>query len=94
MLNIKVLGPGCDKCDLVEQMAAVGLEELLEEDPSLEITLEHLEDPLEIEQYDIFFTPALVVNEKVVCAGRVPIKEEVVEWMRAALQQQDDLEEA
>jgi len=33
----------------------------------------------------VLFTPALVVNEKVVCAGRVPKKEEVMAWYRAAL---------
>lgn len=51
----------------------------------LEVTLEHIEDILEIEQYPILFTPALVVNEKVVCAGRVPKQEEVLGWYRAAL---------
>ena len=85
MLDVKVLGPGCRKCRQVEQMAVDGLEVLLGENPNLEVTLEHIEDLLEIEQYSILFTPALVVNEKVVCAGRVPNQEEVIGWLRDAL---------
>lgn len=88
MLNIKVLGPGCRKCQLVEQMAAAGLEELLSENPNLEATLEHITDLLEIEQYPVLSTPALVVNEKVVCAGRVPNKQEMLGWLKQAIQQQ------
>lgn len=85
MLNIKVLGPGCSKCYALERAAAAGLEQLLQEYPDLEATLEHLEDILEIEQYPILLTPALVINEKVVCAGRVPKKEEVIAWLRQAM---------
>ena len=85
MLQIKILGPGCRRCYLVEQMAVAGVEELLGENPNLETTLEHIEDWLAIEQYPIFSTPALVVNEKVVCAGRIPNKEEVIQRYREAL---------
>lgn len=85
MLNIKVLGPGCAKCYAVERAATAALEALLRENPELEATLVHIEDILEIEQYPILFTPALVVNDKVICAGRVPKKEEVIKWYREAL---------
>lgn len=85
MLNIKVLGPGCAKCYSLERAAAAALEAMLEEKPDLEATLEHIEDMLEIEQYPVLFTPALVINEKVVCAGRVPKKEEIIAWYREAL---------
>jgi hypothetical protein len=89
MLNVKVLGPGCAKCYAVEQAAAAGLEVLAKDNPDLEATLVHIEDILEIEQYPILFTPALVVNEKVVCAGRIPKKDEVLGWYRAALDHAD-----
>lgn len=85
MLNIKVLGPGCSKCYAVERAAIAGLEALGKENPELEVTFEHIEDILEIEQYPILFTPALVVNEKVVCSGRVPKRDEIIGWYRAAL---------
>ena len=88
MLNIKVLGPGCRKCHLVEQMAAAGLLEFMSENPILEATLEHSTDLLAIEQYPILSTPALVINEKVVCAGRIPNKQEVLGWFKQAIQPQ------
>jgi len=88
MLSVKVLGPGCRNCQLVEQVAMSGLEALLSENPNLEVTLEHIDDILEIEQYPILFTPGLVVNEKLVCAGRIPSEQEVIGWLREALIQQ------
>ncbi|RME37441.1 MAG: thioredoxin family protein [Thermoflexia bacterium] len=84
-LNIKVLGPGCEACDWVEQQAIAALEILAEENPDLEATIQHITDYAEITRYPILFTPGLVVNEKLVCAGRIPRIEEVVTWLREAL---------
>ncbi len=84
MLNIKVLGAGCEACNWVEQQTIAALETLAEEDPSLEATIQHVEDYHEIMKYSVMFTPALVVNEKVVCAGRIPTVEEIVGWLREA----------
>jgi hypothetical protein len=81
MLNVKILGPGCAKCYAVERAAIAGLEALMREYPNLEATLVHIEDIQGIEQYPILFTPGLVINEKLVCAGRIPKKEEVIEWL-------------
>jgi protein-disulfide isomerase len=85
MLNIKVLGAGCEACNRVEQQATAALEMLAEEDPSLEATIQHVQDYGEIMKYSVMFTPALVVNEKVVCAGRIPTVDEIVGWLREAL---------
>jgi len=85
MLEIKVLGPGCAKCYALERAARGALEQLLQERPGLQATVEHIEDILAIEQYPVLFTPALVVNEKVVCSGRVPKRDEILAWYRQAL---------
>jgi len=85
MLNVKVLGAGCEACDWVEQQTVAALERLAEEDPSLEATIQHVQDYGEIMKYSVMFTPALVVNEKVVCAGRIPTVDEIVGWLREAL---------
>lgn len=87
MLDVKILGPGCYNCGAVEQVAIAALEELAEDDPDLEATIQHLEKLEEIQRYPILFTPGLVINEKLVCAGRIPSKGEVKSWLRAALQQ-------
>lgn len=84
-LKIKILGPGCPNCQRVEENAVEALEVLGEEKPELEATLQHVTNFNEIMEYDIVSTPGLVVNEEVVCAGRVPRGEEVVGWLRAAL---------
>jgi hypothetical protein len=85
MLNIKILGPGCAKCYAVERAATAGLEALLRKNPDLEATLVHIEDYAEIEKYPVLFTPALVINEQVICAGRIPKKEEIIRWYEEAL---------
>jgi disulfide oxidoreductase YuzD len=87
MLSIKILGPGCYNCYAVEQAAVQALETIEKEFQDLEATVQHIEDPLRIQEYPILFTPGLVVNEKLVCAGRIPSKKEIVEWLRAAINQ-------
>ncbi len=88
MLDIKVLGTNCAKCNALERITKMALEILEKEAPDLEATIEHVTDVLAIQRYPVLFTPALVVNEKVVCAGRVPKKEEVLAWLRTALNAQ------
>jgi hypothetical protein len=87
MLNIKVLGPGCFNCMAVEEAVVLSLEQLSGRYPDLEITLQHVQDPAEIRQYPIFATPGLVINEKVICAGRVPSVDEVLKWLTASIQE-------
>ena len=89
MLKIKILGPGCANCYAVEQAAAAGLEAIANDYPDLEATLQHIEDFSEIQNYPLLFTPGLVVNEKLVCAGRIPKIEDVIQWYREALNHAD-----
>lgn len=86
VLNIKVLGSGCPKCRLLKQHVHEALAVLEEELPELEATLLAVTDYQEIMQYPVLSTPALVVNERVLSSGRVPLTQEIVGWLRAAAQ--------
>jgi small redox-active disulfide protein 2 len=80
MLSIKVLGPGCASCVKVAQLAQQALNSL-----SVEAQIEKVTEMPEIIKYRILATPALVINEKVVCAGRIPTPAEVTTWLTNAL---------
>lgn len=71
-MEIKVLGPGCMKCKALEEATRKALEEL-----GMEANITKVEDMNAIMEYPIMFTPALVVNEKVVVSGKVPTVDEI-----------------
>lgn len=73
MLRVKVLGPGCANCARLKATTAEALEAM-----GVEATLEYVTDPAEFARYRLMMTPGLVVNEKLICAGRVPPKAEVM----------------
>ena len=79
MLSIKVLGPGCANCKSVEKVVQKAVATL-----ALEASVEKITQIQDIMKYSILATPGLVINEKVVCAGRVPNEAEVSTWLSNA----------
>ena len=79
-MNIKILGPGCARCQQLEKTAREVVKEL-----SIEATVEEVKDMKKIMQYPILTTPGLVIDEKLVCSGRVPTKAEVTTFITTAL---------
>lgn len=82
MLNIKVLGPGCSNCYVLEGLTIAAVQVLNNQKPHLfegvEATLEHLTDQRDFRKYRILFTPGLVINEKLIAAGRLPSALEIM----------------
>lgn len=79
MLTIKVLGPGCENCKKVEEIAHKVINMM-----GMQARLIKVTDWAEIRKYPILGTPGLVVNEKLVCAGRIPSEAEVTTWLANA----------
>jgi len=80
MLTIKVLGPGCQNCQNLASLTRQAVNAL-----SIEARIEKVTDHAEIMKYKILATPGLVINEKVVCAGRVPGEAEITSFITTAL---------
>ena len=65
-MNIKVLGTGCKKCKELEANVNEAIKQL-----GTEATVEKVEDIPGIMKYGVMSTPALVIDEKVVSAGKL-----------------------
>jgi small redox-active disulfide protein 2 len=77
-MHIKVLGPGCRNCVNLEQATQAALTSL-----GREATVEKVTDYAQIAAYGVMSTPALVVDEQVVLAGRVPTAARIAELLAA-----------
>ena len=79
-MKIKVLGPGCARCDQLEELTKEVVKEL-----GIDVSLEHVKDIKKIMEYPILTTPGLVIDEKLVCSGRVPTKAEVTTFITTSM---------
>jgi small redox-active disulfide protein 2 len=80
MLTIKILGPGCANCKQLEAVARQAVGGL-----GLAAQVIKVTDRGEIMKYPILATPGLVIDEELVCAGRIPGEAEVSAWLKRAL---------
>lgn len=75
-MDIKVLGPGCAKCEktvkLIKEAIAEG---------GTDARVEKITDLMEIAGYGVFGTPAVVIDGEVKSVGKVPRKKEIKAWL-------------
>ncbi len=78
MKDVKVLGPGCKRCEATAEMVKAEAARL-----GIDVKLEKITDYAAIAQYGIASTPGVVIDGKVVHAGGLPKAEVIAGWLKA-----------
>lgn len=78
MKDIKVLGPGCKRCQTTEDMVKAAAAVL-----GIEASIEKITDYAEMAKYGIVSTPGIVIDGKVVHAGGLPKEDDLTRWLQA-----------
>ena len=76
-LEVKVLGPGCSRCNQLERDIMAVMNEM-----DLPGNIEHVTDINAISEYGVMGTPALILNGKVMAVGSVPPKAKLKTWLK------------
>ncbi|MCF8049709.1 MAG: thioredoxin family protein [Desulfobacterales bacterium] len=76
-MEIKVLGPGCPKCQQTERIVKEAVSE-----SGVDAQIDKVTDTMEIAGYGVFGTPAVVVDGEVKSVGKIPKKEDVKKWLK------------
>jgi|YelNatPaOPRAMG01_1025707.scaffolds.fasta_scaffold90508_1 glutaredoxin len=79
IIKIEVLGPepACARCQAVKRTVEKVAEKFHEQDVTVYIEKKNILSKETVEKYGLIFSPALAVNGKLKCMGRVPSEEEV-----------------
>jgi small redox-active disulfide protein 2 len=75
-MDIKVLGPGCQKCQQTEKIVREAVAET-----GVDARVDKVTDAMEIAGYGVFGTPAVVVDGEVKSVGKIPQKQAVISWL-------------
>ena len=84
-MKIKILGPGCARCQQLEQTTKEVVKEL-----GIDASIEEVKDVKKIMDYPILTTPGLVINKELVCSRRVPTKAEVAQFIINAQDKEEE----
>ena len=75
-MEIKVCGPGCANCTRAENIVKEAVA-----DTGIAAEVVKITDFAEMVKMGVLSTPAIVINGTIKCVGRVPMKNEVMEWL-------------
>ncbi|ROL60598.1 thioredoxin family protein [Bacteroidetes/Chlorobi group bacterium MS-B_bin-24] len=80
-VKIKVLGPGCPKCQALERR----VREVVEKN-NFDAEVIKVENLMDIMKYGVMITPALVINEKLYASGTpLPSTDKLTDWIKQHL---------
>jgi len=86
VINVKILSLGDPERYAVRRMVVSALQEIQIKKPDLELKISEVNQAVEIGKYaQVLVLPTLVINENVVCSGRYPSRNEVIQWLNAAV---------
>lgn len=77
MKDVKILGPGCKRCQATADMVKLEAEKI-----GVDVAIEKVTDYAAIAQYGIASTPGIVIDGKVVHAGGLPKQEAIAGWLK------------
>ena len=75
-MEIKILGPGCAKCNKTEKLVREVIEEI-----GVDANVEKVSDMMKIASYGVFGTPSVIIDDEVKCTGKVPKKKDIKAWL-------------
>ena len=76
-MEIKVCGPGCANCTKAENVVKEAVA-----DAGIDAQVLKISDFAEMAKLGVLSTPAVIVNGQIKCVGKVPTKNEVLEWLK------------
>jgi len=77
-MEIKILGPGCIRCEQVEKVIREALSET-----GVKADVCKVKDFKQIASYGVFGTPAVVIDGEVKSVGKIPKKDEILGWLES-----------
>ncbi len=78
MKQVKILGPGCKRCDALITMVKQAADK-----SGIEVSVEKVTDYAEIAKAGVASTPGLVIDGKLVHAGGLPKPDSIRAWLAA-----------
>lgn len=76
-MEIKVLGPGCPRCEATEKTVKEAVAEA-----GVDAEIKKVTDVMEIAKHGVFMTPSVVIDGEVKSVGKIPEKEEIKSWLK------------
>lgn len=76
-MKIKILGPGCPRCKMLEENAKKAVGEL-----KIKATIEKISDMQAIIESGVMMTPALEIDGKIISSGKILTSEEIKQYLK------------